>query len=249
MTISGPTLYLLTQKRGTHRLLPLRTRRSRSSFFGRTGRLIIIKSSNSWSYSLPSYEASHEFDKRGRRQQHHQPHQPVPPPMPHRPHPDSYGQMGHPNGHPPQRPYFNQGPPPPRNNDFRPAPIPPPPFAAKPVPPAHYNHPSHGPNNFGPGGSYLPPPPALWARYPPEAPPIRFGQGPIQPAYAYPNNMQPQWDPSKQNRPPHLPPRPPAPMGRGDGGYHNGRDRQGNRGGPFRNEAGPPPSNGGLYYG
>ncbi|THH15255.1 hypothetical protein EW146_g5193 [Bondarzewia mesenterica] len=197
--------------------------------------------------SLPSYEASHEFDKRGRRQQPHQ--QVAPPAMAQHPYQDSYRHIPHPNRQPPLQPYFNQGPPP--RDSFRPTAIPPnfPPQSL----PTHTNFPPHPPQpGFGPPAGY-PPPPQL--HHLELGPPLHYNpQGFVQSRshpppqqYSYPNQLPP-WDSAKQQRPTHLPPRPPAPQGRGGGGYQN-RDRQSNRGKSNFGDDGGPTRNGGLNYG
>ncbi|KAI0360429.1 Pkinase-domain-containing protein [Trametes cingulata] len=161
--------------------------------------------------TLPTYEASHEFDKRGRRHQ-----QPAPPPMPHpadgppRPLPPPTGAIhGRP---PPPREVFRTGPPPPRY---------PPPGAG--MPPANYM--SLPPAPYPPYGHAAVPPPTL--------PPIslRPGQPPPQivPIAAM---AQPLPPPPFRSAVPHLPPRPPMPMSMGrsagpprerhNGGYGGG---------------------------
>ncbi|KAF8324402.1 hypothetical protein F5887DRAFT_286337 [Amanita rubescens] len=79
--------------------------------------------------TLPSYEASHEFDKRGHRSQHPPPGPPIPPHGPPHPVPPPHG----PHGHPPHGPH---GPPPHH----------------------HHHHPHPPPPHHMPPGSYRPPP-------------------------------------------------------------------------------------------
>ncbi|PCH44740.1 Pkinase-domain-containing protein [Wolfiporia cocos MD-104 SS10] len=162
--------------------------------------------------TLPRYEASHEFDKRGRRNQapvgpsmplHIDPSQrslPMPPaPPPHR-------------RPPPPREAFRNGPPPPHfvgpPGMMQGPPVPPyPPFP--PLGNVRY------PPNFGHGPGAMPMPPASLAPIS-----LRPGQPPPQ--------IGP-WQQHYSRPPPNLPPRPPAPLGRG-GGYHQS---QGYSGGPL----------------
>ncbi|KAI0777181.1 kinase-like domain-containing protein [Trametes elegans] len=143
--------------------------------------------------SLPTYEASHEFDKRGRR---HQPPVGIPIPHhldgPHRPLPMPTGAIHHGGRPPPPRESFRNGPPLSR--------YPPPPGQG--MPPV----------------SYPPLPPAPFPAYgqapipPPTLPPIslRPGQPPPQ---IIPMAMGQPLPPPPFGRPaPHLPPRPPVPM-------------------------------------
>ncbi|KAI0711430.1 kinase-like domain-containing protein [Earliella scabrosa] len=162
--------------------------------------------------TLPTYEASHEFDKRGRR---HQPPAgaPVPsndgPPRP-LPVPTGVGMHGRP---PPPREAFRNGPPPP-----------------------HYQPPS---GSMAPAvyGTHAQVPAYIPQRYPtlpvPTLPPIvlRPGQPPPQimplPVQTLPPPLPPY------GGAPHLPPRPPMPMGHSGGGRqprHSGYPRGGGGG-------------------
>jgi len=204
-------------------------------------------------YSLPSYEASHEFDKRGHRNHH----LPLPAgPLPQAP-PDNL------NRHlqPPNNPQFNRGGPPP----------------GLPAPPHAY--PGDGPRHGGPGGPPYPPhniPPVPFrAGAPHPMPgPMPFnpmnrssvpynGYRPPQPApphynKAYhghhPGPRNDRWEPrgghnnSNQSRPlplpAHLPPRPLAPLGTKDNDRDHGHYRGG--GGGYNNQRRPdPPGAGG----
>ncbi|KAI8986665.1 kinase-like domain-containing protein [Trametes punicea] len=143
--------------------------------------------------NLPTYEASHEFDKRGRR------HQPPPgPPMPHhpdmpsRPLPPPTGALHH-GRPPPPRESFRNGPPPPR--------YPPPPGPG--MPPTSYPHLPPAP--YPPYGA-LPPIP------PPTLPPISLRPGQPPPQILPMAMAQPLPPPPYGRPPPHLPPRPPVPM-------------------------------------
>lgn len=138
------------------------------------------------SASLPSYEASHEFDKRGRRNQ-----AALGPPLAPRvdiaPRP-----LPVPTQPPPL--HFNGRPPPPRDS-YRGG-------------PPHSHFPGQG------SGNLYPPPP-------------RFGAGPIAPPPATlpPIVLRPGQPPPaiwsvQPDRPLHLPPRPPDPMGRGGSGRY-----------------------------
>ncbi|KAI6032461.1 kinase-like domain-containing protein [Pisolithus marmoratus] len=114
--------------------------------------------------SLPTYESSHEFDKRGRR---NQPPPGMIPPENYRPHPPA----GHPpyqGRHPPPREAFRTGPPPPPvivSALMQGAPTghpPHPPFnRMPPYPPPPTRHPGHPPRPALPGPpSHLPAKPA-----------------------------------------------------------------------------------------
>ncbi|KAF8804638.1 hypothetical protein BYT27DRAFT_6694247 [Phlegmacium glaucopus] len=204
--------------------------------------------------SLPSYEASHEFDKRGHRNYH------VPPPAgPPQAPPENL------NRHlqPPNNPQFNRGGPPP----------------GLPAPPHAYpgDGPRHGgPGYGGPGGPPHPPPTGphnVHAPFRAGAPhampgPMPFnsmnrptvpynGYRPPQPAPLHynkghhghhPGPRNDRWEPrgghntNNQSRPPvplpaHLPPRPVAPLGTTD----NDRDRGHYRGGGGHNNRRPDP--------
>ncbi|GBE89085.1 hypothetical protein SCP_1500880 [Sparassis crispa] len=176
--------------------------------------------------TLPTYEASHEFDKRGRR---HQGLAGLPGPMhmdgPPRPLPMPLIQQ-HPmhsrRGPPPPREVFRTGPPP----QHYPHPPFPPPSSFSAYPPPGYPHPPPPPPRYpvgGPGPPMMMPPYSLHPGQPP--PP-----------------MPPWQQPQAMNRPAHLPARPPIPVGRG-GGY-NPRD-------PYqsRQEALPGYGGGELNYG
>ena len=166
--------------------------------------------------SLPSYEASHEFDKRGRR---HQP--PVGPPV-QGPRVDSAPRPlpapTNPSLHfktrtQPPREAFRQGPPQPNGHSFQP-----PPFLPQP---------------FGPQG-FAQPPMMPMPPIPQQLPPLslRPGQPPpmIWPGHSLPIHMPmsaPMPMPMHMDRPSHLPPRPEMPMGRDVSGFNRGR-RDGN---------------------
>ena len=134
MIISGPILYLQILNRKP------------SSF-------ISSYVLDHFSFSLPVYEASHEFDKRAHRN-HHPPPNPIPMP----------NMLNAPNSHlnpqggPPGPPVqFNRGgPPPPKlQPNFYPGPPPPP-------NPHHRHHSSHPPPHGhmpGPRQRFMPPPP------------------------------------------------------------------------------------------
>lgn len=152
--------------------------------------------------TLPRYEASHEFDKRGRRNQAPIGPPGMPQPMDGHPRP-----LPMPLAHGPPMHMNNRRPPPPREA-FRNGP-----------PPQHYGGPSQGP------------PPAPYPPYPPAGygpPPHRY-PGPMPPAqntapiYLRPGQPPPQIAPWQQPgpRPAHLPPRPPVPMNRAPGGFPN----------------------------
>ncbi|KDQ60137.1 hypothetical protein JAAARDRAFT_152682 [Jaapia argillacea MUCL 33604] len=205
--------------------------------------------------SLPVYEASHEFDKRGRRHQPPPgPHGPVDgPPRPSLPpvlqHHQHQQQQQHPNQLPPL--YFNgRGQPQTGRDNFRhgppshfppppgyPSHLPPPPHGYQGGPPSHpYPHqppfpsmPSHPHHRGMPYGAHqggpFPPPPP--GKPPPPLPPSN-------PPMRYdPNGMHPI-PMNMDGRPPGLPPRPSMPFPRGGGGG-------GGRGGGFQH---PNPSQG-----
>ncbi|KAH9985600.1 kinase-like domain-containing protein [Russula vinacea] len=164
--------------------------------------------------TLPVYEASHEFDKRGRRQQPPQaPIAPRPTEPPHLPPPPminnfpSYLNRGHPGFRPPAL--------------TRPG-IPP--------PPGHQN-PSHQSLEYRNGA-------------PMNLPPIHYpAQGPPPVPYQLSNVLTAPLQPDQKLRVSHLPPRPPMPMGMdrsGDGRSRGGgRDNtQRSRGERDRNYAG-----------
>ncbi|KAI0634816.1 kinase-like domain-containing protein [Trametes polyzona] len=178
--------------------------------------------------SLPTYEASHEFDKRGRRHQ-----APAgPPPMPHhadgppRPLPPPPGALHH-GRPPPPREAFRNGPPPPR--------YPPPPGAG--MPPA----------------TYIPLPPAPYPPYghaaipPPTLPPISLRPGQPPPQIIPMVMAQPLPPPPFARPAAHLPPRPqmPMPMGRAPGPPREQRHNGGYGGGGGVGVGG----GGGLNYG
>ncbi|EMD34688.1 hypothetical protein CERSUDRAFT_140279 [Gelatoporia subvermispora B] len=168
--------------------------------------------------TLPSYEASHEFDKRGRRNQ-----APVGPPIP-QPHMDGPPrQLPMPMVQPPM-PY---GRPPPPREAFRTGPRPPyqpgPPGLPPPSYPTYHHHPPpagypgpHQPRY--PSGGFLQGPPPAAGLPPATLPPItlRPGQPPPQ-----------IWQPPS-GRPSHLPARPPPmpPMAMGRGPGPNNREHQ-----------------------
>ncbi|KAL7284009.1 hypothetical protein ACG7TL_001282 [Trametes sanguinea] len=176
--------------------------------------------------TLPTYEASHEFDKRGRRHQPPAgpPMMPPHPDMPPRPLPPPTGALHH-GRPPPPREAFRNGPPLPR---YPPAPGPG-------LPPTSYPHlpPAPYPPSYG-GHAPLPPP---------TLPPIslRPGQPPPQ---ILPMAMAQPLPPPPYARPPaHLPPRPPVsmPMGRAGGPPRDQRNGGGYGGGGG--------GGGGLNYG
>ncbi|KAL1943860.1 hypothetical protein VTO73DRAFT_3678 [Trametes versicolor] len=172
--------------------------------------------------TLPTYEASHEFDKRGRRHQ--------PPPGPPMPHPAD----GPPRHLPPPTGAIHHGgrPPPPREN-FRNGP------------------PRYPPPGAGiPSALYLPLPPAPYPPYghaivpPPTLPPIslRPGQPPPQ---IMPIAMAQPLPPPPFARPvPHLPPRPSMPMSMG---RSSGPPRDQRHGDRYNGGGGG--GSGGLNYG
>ncbi|KAI0264681.1 kinase-like domain-containing protein [Gloeopeniophorella convolvens] len=152
--------------------------------------------------TLPVYEASHEFDKRGRRQQ--PPQAPMPPTRP----TELLRLPPPPTVHNPPL-YFGRNPQPPTRESFRAPPIPP--NARSGFPPHPYSQ-----------------PPDQRTGAPMSLPPIHYpAQGPPPPApYQHPNGSGP-WD-IKPNRAPHLPPRPSMPMGidgRPRGGGRDGGQR------------------------
>ncbi|EIN08939.1 Pkinase-domain-containing protein [Punctularia strigosozonata HHB-11173 SS5] len=147
--------------------------------------------------TLPKYEASHEYDKRGRR---HGP--PAGPPMPAEPHvpralppPTTGGGMRY-GGHPP--------PPPPRDVFRHAGSFQGPPPMPFPPPPQHFGN--------GPPGLYPPPGPPGYAPYPPG--PHSYGGGPPPPQHhrggrgGYGGRGPPR-PPSNAS----LPARPPQPLG------------------------------------
>ncbi|KAG2064045.1 Pkinase-domain-containing protein [Suillus decipiens] len=144
--------------------------------------------------TLPSYEASHEFDKRGRR------NQPPPGIMP----PDGYFR---PHPLPNQPPgFYPRGPP--HRDAFRPAP--PPPVIVS----ALLQHQGGGqpPGGQHPGGQHPGHPGSQQpgSQHPP------FGRPPAHSA-GYPSRGMhpPRQAPRTMDHPAHLPPRPVAPMGSG----------------------------------
>ncbi|KAI0938437.1 hypothetical protein AcV5_000119 [Taiwanofungus camphoratus] len=162
--------------------------------------------------TLPSYEASHEFDKRGRRS-----HAPVglqgPPqymdgPPRQLPLPIAQGPPMHYRGRPPPpREAFCNGPPP---QHYPPPPpgqgLPPPTYTLYPPPGSGYPPPQQRFPHGGPPGP-MPPASALMPFS------LRPGQ-PLPPPQLAPWQQPPP-------RPANLPPRPPVPMGRGGGGFHH----------------------------
>ncbi|KAJ8582935.1 Pkinase-domain-containing protein [Rhizopogon salebrosus TDB-379] len=169
--------------------------------------------------TLPSYEASHEFDKRGRR------NQPPPGIMP----PDGYFRPNPPPNQPP--PFFGRG------QSHRPAHPPPVIMSALMQHQASGQHPGghhlpgqqyggqhppvpHPPGQYPPGSR--PPGQYPGSQHPGPHPP--FGRAPPYGA-GYPprGGMHPHRQaPRAMDRPAHLPPRPMAPLGAPDG-PHGGR--------------------------
>ncbi|KIJ99078.1 hypothetical protein K443DRAFT_680230 [Laccaria amethystina LaAM-08-1] len=224
--------------------------------------------------TLPSYEASHEYDKRGHRNihggppaqpRHHDGHlrpSNLPPPIGHHP-------RNHRGGPPPPRDMFNSGPPrdmfnsgaPPHNGGYPPNPPPP-----NGLPP-----PTRGPPNFHPSnqGPHRPgPPPGQhhgppYGRGPPGGPPGSYpprqqGQGQGRPGHqggGGPGFGRREWEsrgpgaPLPRHSNPNLPPRPPAPLGapeiRESRGGPRGSGPQDKRGEPNGTGNGA----GGLNYG
>ncbi|GJE86499.1 Pkinase-domain-containing protein [Phanerochaete sordida] len=140
--------------------------------------------------TLPTYEASHEFDKRGRRQP------PIGPPV----HPPVEAQR--PPAAPTRPPLHYSGRPPPPRESFRNGPAPHAPLHV----PAHHHTPAS-----------RPPPPMRYAAAPVSVssapvilPPVvyRPGERPSLLAQPPPNMEYPSL-----NRPAHLPPRPQDPLG------------------------------------
>ena len=151
-------------------------------------------------FSLPTYEASHEFDKRSRRNQA-PPGPPVQPlhldaaprPIPAPTQPPNYGRP------PPPREAFRSGPPLPNSfGDTFPS------------------RPSYPTNNFG-----HPPLPPRLPPVPQQLPPLVLRPGQPPPPMIWGAPPLPM---STSDRPSHLPPRP-APMrhGRNHNGHHRGR--------------------------
>ncbi|CDO77957.1 hypothetical protein BN946_scf184971.g7 [Trametes cinnabarina] len=173
--------------------------------------------------TLPTYEASHEFDKRGRR------HQPPAGPtmfphhadMPHRPLPPPTGALHH-GRPPPPREAFRNGPP---LHRYPPGPGPG-------LPPTSYPHLPPAPSQPPYGGHAAIPPPTL--------PPISLRPGQPPPQILPLAMAQPLPPPPFSRPPPHLPPRPPVPMsmGRAAGPPRDQRNGGGYGGG-----------DGGLNYG
>ena len=200
--------------------------------------------------SLPSYEASHEFDKRGHRN-HHAPLPAGPPPQA----PPDYHTR---HLQPPNNPHFNRGPPPG---------LPPPPHV----------YPSDGPRHGGPGGPpYPPPPPGPHNVHPvpfpgPHPMPMLYNSNlppaphnsyrpPQPPSHHYNRGHHPgprndRWEPrgnhnnNNQSRPPlpaHLPPRPLAPLGFSDNDRDRDRHYRGEGGHNYRRP--DPPGGGGGHW-
>ncbi|KAI0064903.1 Pkinase-domain-containing protein [Artomyces pyxidatus] len=184
--------------------------------------------------TLPNYEASHEFDKRGRRQQHRAPAGPPQPPEGYRPMPPPPLMAQQ----PPPPLHFGRGPPPTRES-FRAGPVP------QMLPPISYSQLSAGPPQIyplPPPSAYPPvgyqqagyPPPPSYPDYnrppyggPPRPPPQHYPSAPPPaPPRSYPNPA-PSWD--SKARPAHLPPRPAAPLGASDSGGPNNPPRRGGR--------------------
>ncbi|KAI0824813.1 kinase-like domain-containing protein [Trametes gibbosa] len=178
--------------------------------------------------SLPTYEASHEFDKRGRR---HQP--PAGPIMPHH-------AEGPPRGLPPPSGAIHHGRPPPPREAFRNGP-----------PPPRYLPP---PGMGMPPSSYVPLPPVPYLPYghhvapPPTLPPISLRPGQPLPQIIPLAMVQPLPPPPFARPTSHLPPRPPMPMSMSmsrppmpprESRHHNGYSGGGTGGG----------GGGGLNYG
>lgn len=206
------------------------------------------------SHSLPSYESSHEFDKRGHRNHH--------PPLPAGPPPQAPPDHLPRHLQPPNNPQFNRGAPPPG--------LPPPPHAypndgprhglgGPPYPPpGPHPAPSRGPHAM-PGpihyNSMNRPPPAPYNSYRPSQPaPLHYNKG------HHGHNPGPRndhWEPPRggynsnnQSRPPlpaHLPPRPSAPLGTSDSDRERDRDRH-YRGGGGHNHRRPDPPGGGSHW-
>ncbi|KAG6857099.1 hypothetical protein H0H87_009660 [Tephrocybe sp. NHM501043] len=189
--------------------------------------------------SLPSYEASHEFDKRGQRHQH-------PPPVPQHPvHMPHYNLQNASRGHTGQDFHPHNAPGMIRNahhNNNRHIPYPGLPHGPPPHGPPHHGPP--GPSNFDPDYRTRP----NQSRY-------QGGGGgrPPYPPYQYNHNNPPNrsretnnWVPRQQPPPPpHLPQRPPALQG---GPPSHSRDSRHNDSHDSRR----PPSEGGeanLNYG
>ncbi|KAF5351252.1 hypothetical protein D9756_008328 [Leucocoprinus leucothites] len=192
------------------------------------------------SFSLPVYEASHEFDKRAHRN-HHPPPNPLPiPNMPNIPNPQFNPQVpGHFNhgGPPPPQPqpnFYPGGPPPPPNAHHHHPPYPPPPHGHAQGPgPGFIQPPPHGHGYMpgrGPPGPY-PPPPGMHHAIPGGQ---RGGGGRPGGYHHRGGNRGDQRQNNEQSkstlpRPAHLPPKPMAPQGAGmsdnrpaPGGGHRG---------------------------
>lgn len=165
--------------------------------------------------SMPSYESSHEFDKRG-----HRPPQPQPQPMPTAPAgPQNPGPYGGPPGNNPRFNNNNRGP---RHSgpDRRHQGLKPPPY-----PPHHLNHPNiplppHPPPNVpavypGPGGYHGGPGPGAGPTLMPNMPVQIYVNGQPPPTLGIGNSFGP---PPFPNGPPYpLPPQPYAPTTQGYG--------------------------------
>lgn len=156
-------------------------------------------------FSLPTYEASHEFDKRGRR------NQPPPGPPLQAPHLDA---ASRPIPAPTQPPHFGRPPPPreafrsgpPLSNSFGDT------FPSRPSYPGNFGHSLPPLPQMPPVPQHLPP---LVLR-PGQPPPMIWGQPPI---------------PMGGDRPSHLPPRPPPMRNGRRNGHHQGRGDNHDRGG------------------
>ncbi|KAI0053123.1 Pkinase-domain-containing protein [Auriscalpium vulgare] len=204
--------------------------------------------------TLPVYEASHEFDKRGRRQQ------PRPPVIPPPQQPESFRPMPPPAfmaNPPPLR--FGHGPPP-RESFYQP-PLPQPAYPQQ-LPPISFSHGAPPRSGYAPSTSSYPPssnsgyPPSFSSGLPPSqsfppsdhssrppygGPPSRQGHGPPRHSHQNHGPPPPSWGSKGPDRPPFLPPKPLVPLGSNGGGLSNGPRRGGREGGSA--------SGGGLNYG
>lgn len=169
---------------------------------------------------LPIYEASHEFDKRGRRQQ--PPQAPIAPPR-----------VTEPPRLPPPimnnvPPYLNRGY---SRDSFR---APPSTRPDIPPPSGHQN--------------LYPQPLDFRGGMPMNLPPIHYpAQGPPPAPYQFPNVLTAPLQPDQKPRISHLPPRPPMPMGLDSSG--DGRLRVGGRDNNQRTWGERDRNHGGLNYG
>ena len=192
-------------------------------------------------HSLPSYEASHEFDKRGHRNYH----APLPAGPPPQVPPDNLNRHSQPPNH------FNRGPPPglpphayPNDGPRHGGPPYPPhigPHNTHPVPFRGGPHGIPGPMPFNPMNR----PTVPYNGYrPPQPPPPHYNKG------HHPGPRNDRWEhrvshnnnnQSRPSLPAHLPPRPAAPLGTGDN--DRGHYRAGGGGNNHRRP--DPPSDGG----